>query len=123
MDVAVMSGALSLPSFERRRAEYLACEWLPTKWDWVDPLKDTNAELAQIAAGLKSRTQAISERGYDAEEVDQQIAKERERERELGLAFSYSGTRARSGAASELVRDGDDDPDDEDADDEPRSRE
>jgi lambda family phage portal protein len=124
IDVAVMSGALSLPSFERRRAEYLACEWLPTKWDWVDPLKDTNAELAQIAAGLKSRTQAISERGYDAEEVDQQIAKERERERELGLAFSYGGSRSRAGgAAAKPVRDEEDDVDDEDADDEPRSRE
>ena len=63
-------GALRLPGYDRRRAEYLACNWLPTKWDWVDPLKDANAEIAQIEAGLKSRTQAIAERGYDAEQVD-----------------------------------------------------
>ena len=125
MDVAFMAGALSLPSFERRRAEYLACEWLPTKWDWVDPLKDTNAELAQIAAGLKSRTQAISERGYDAEELDRQIAAERQRERELGLSF---GTTARVAAwdAAEAVRRADAEEaeqDTEDAGDEPRNRE
>ncbi|MGY6704724.1 phage portal protein [Roseinatronobacter sp.] len=94
MDVAVLSGALALPSYERRRAQYQACAWLPTKWDWVDPLKDTHAELAQISAGLKSRTQAVSERGYDAEVLDREIAAERARERELGLDFRQPGSPA-----------------------------
>ncbi len=83
MDVAVLAGALRLPGYDRRRAEYLACNWLPTKWDWVDPLKDANAEIAQIEAGLKSRTQAIAERGYDAEQINAEIAVERNRERRL----------------------------------------
>lgn len=96
MDMAVLAGGLSLPSYERRRAEYLVCEWLPTRWDWVDPLKDTNAELAQIAAGLKSRTQAVSERGYDAETLDREIAAERDREKRLGLDFRQPGAPARS---------------------------
>lgn len=87
MDTAVLSGALTLPDYERRRAEYLACSWLPPRWDWVDPLKDIRAEIEAIEAGLKSRTQAIAERGYDASQVDAEIAADRQRERDLGLWF------------------------------------
>ena len=96
MDVAVLAGGLRLPGYDRRRAEYLACRWLPTKWDWVDPLKDANAEIAQIEAGLKSRTQAIAERGYDAEQVDAEIARERDREKRLGLDFRRPGSPAQA---------------------------
>ena len=94
MDAVVLSGALDLPRFEADRSRLLAANWLPTKWDWVDPLKDANAEIAQIEAGLKSRTQAIAERGYDAEHVDREIAAERVRERLLGLDFRRPGSPA-----------------------------
>jgi capsid protein len=78
--------------YDQRRREYLACGWLPPKWDWIDPLKDACAEIEQIDAGLKSRTQALAERGYDAEQVDAEIAADKARERLLGLAFgSASG--------------------------------
>ena len=87
MDTAVIAGALELPDYDERRREYLACSWLPPKWDWVDPLKDARAEIEQIDAGLKSRTQALAERGYDAEQVDAEIAADREREKSLGLTF------------------------------------
>jgi lambda family phage portal protein len=108
MDVAVLSGALELQDFERRRRTYLSANWLPTKWDWVDPLKDANAEINQIEAGLKSRTQAIAERGYDAEQVDREIAAERSRERTLGLDFRRPGSPAQGIAA---LPDPDEEPD------------
>lgn len=59
-----------------------------------------NAEIAQIEAGLKSRTQAIAERGYDAEQVDAEIAREREREKRLGLDFRRPGSPAQGPGAS-----------------------
>jgi capsid protein len=65
----------------------------------VDPSKDTRAEIEQIEAGLKSRTQALAERGYDAEQVDAEIAADKAREKELGLAF---GSHAASSPAGEL---------------------
>ncbi|MCB1512091.1 MAG: phage portal protein [Hyphomicrobiaceae bacterium] len=88
LDTAVMAGAVDLPRYEKGRRDYLACSWLPPKWDWVDPMKDARAEIEQIDAGLKSRTQALAERGFDAEQVDAEIAADRERERSLGLVFS-----------------------------------
>ncbi|WP_337875588.1 phage portal protein [Elioraea sp.] len=92
MDMAVMAGALDLPGYDARRRDYIACSWLPPKWDWVDPLKDARAEIEQIEAGLKSRTQALAERGYDADQVDAEIAADRARERQLGLSFRKTAT-------------------------------
>jgi capsid protein len=87
LDTPVMTGAIALPDYEQQRRVYLGCSWLPPKWDWVDPLKDARAEIEQIEAGLKSRTQALAERGYDADQVDAEIAADRARERQLGLSF------------------------------------
>jgi lambda family phage portal protein len=90
MDTAVLAGALELSDYDQRRGEYLRCDWLPPKWDWIDPLKDARAEIEQIESGLKSRTQALAERGYDSEQVDAQIAADKKRESALGLMFSVS---------------------------------
>ena len=62
-------------------------EWIPPKVDWVDPAKDAKAEIELINAGLKSRTQAIIELGYDPEQVDQEIIADKERENRLGLSL------------------------------------
>ncbi|WP_448187918.1 phage portal protein [Azospirillum sp. sgz301742] len=85
--LAVLTGALEAPDFERNAADYLSCDWLPPKFEHVDVQKDIAAEVEAINNGLKSRTQALAERGYDVEEVDRQIAADRARERELGLEF------------------------------------
>ena len=109
MDAAVLSGALDLPNYETNRSRLLIADWLPTKWDWVDPLKDANAEIAQIEAGLKSRTQAIAERGFDAEQVDREIAAEHARERALGLDFRRPGSPAQGAqGAADVPVEGDD---------------
>ncbi|MBX9635180.1 MAG: phage portal protein, partial [Magnetospirillum sp.] len=92
MDTAVMAGALDIKGYEPNRAGFIACSWLPPKWDWVDPLKDARAEIEQIEAGLKSRTQALAERGFDAEQVDAEIAADKAREQRLGLVLGTTPT-------------------------------
>jgi capsid protein len=67
---------------------------LSPKWDWVDPMKDARTEIEQIDAGLKSRTQALAERGYDAEQVDVEIAADKPREKSLGLSFGFDSETA-----------------------------
>ena len=81
---------------------YLACEWLPPKFDWVDPIKDVQAEIKAIRAGLKSRCQAIAERGYDTEEVDAAIAADRARAAGLGLALARPRRRSPEGGGQWL---------------------
>lgn len=90
LDAAVLSKAINLPNYEQQRREYLGCNWLPPRWDWVDPLKDIKAEIEAINAGLKSRSQAISERGYDASMVDKEIAADKAREQAMGIGFNQS---------------------------------
>jgi len=101
MDVAVLSGALDLEGYEQRRPSFLDCSWLPPRWDWVDPLKDIRAEINAIEAGLKSRTQAIAERGFDAAMVDAEIAGDQRREDSLGLHFGRAPAPAPAPAPSQ----------------------
>jgi lambda family phage portal protein len=72
-------------------ADVSRVEWLAPKQAWVDPEKDAKAEVLEIQAGLKSRSQAVAERGYDVEDVDRQQAEDRQRERALGLAYGMAG--------------------------------
>lgn len=87
MKQAVLSGALDAPSFVQKRREYLACKWIPQGWQWVDPEKEFKAMLLAIRSGLVSRSEAISTFGYDAEDVDREIAADNARADELGLIF------------------------------------
>ncbi|BAO82922.1 bacteriophage capsid protein [Serpentinimonas maccroryi] len=87
MEQAVLEGALALPQFSNKKREYLAAKWVPQGWQWVDPKKEFEAMLTAIRAGLLSRSEAISGFGYDAEDIDREIAADNQRADELGLVF------------------------------------
>lgn len=87
LSLEIISGRVSAPGFEADPESWLAVEFYPPPQQWVDPLKDAEAEATAIAAGLKSRRQAVAERGYDIETLDVEIAADRAREASLGLAF------------------------------------
>ena len=87
MDQAVLEGALMLPGYSRRRRDYQAAKWIPQGWQWVDPQKEFNAMKLAIRGGLMSRSEAISAHGYDAEDVDREIASDNARADGLGLVF------------------------------------
>ena len=91
IEQAALEGALSLPGYARgdqaKRREYLAVKWIPQGWQWVDPKKEFDAMLTAIRSGLLSRSEAISSFGYDAEDVDREIAADNARADALGLAF------------------------------------
>lgn len=63
--------------------KYNCVYWQPRRWQWVDPLKETTANIDAINSGLKSRTRVIAEQGDDIEDVfdeiqqEQQLAKEK----------------------------------------------
>ena len=62
-------------------------KWIAPKWEWVDPLKDRQAEALAVAKGFKSRSDVVEAEGFDPEEMDQRIAADKEREAELVLSF------------------------------------
>ncbi|MEP9348798.1 phage portal protein [Xanthobacter sp. KR7-225] len=83
----VLSGRLPAPGFERDPEPYLAARWITPRQEWVDPAKDSQAEIAAIGAGLMSRRQAVAARGYDLEALDAEIAADNARAAALGLTF------------------------------------
>jgi lambda family phage portal protein len=75
ISLALLAGALVLDS--RDPSRFCEGKWEPRGWIWVDPLKDVQATILGIGAGLTSRDAAISEQGGDVEEVFEQLAEEK----------------------------------------------
>jgi lambda family phage portal protein len=74
LDLSLLSGALVLDS--RDPDKFNAGKWEPRGWQWVDPLKDSQAAVLDIGARLKSRSQILADTGEDWEDVAVQIAEE-----------------------------------------------
>jgi capsid protein len=62
-------------------------QWIPPRWDWVDPLKDIQAQVLAIEAGITSRRKVVEATGYDIEEVDRENAADAARATGLGLRY------------------------------------
>ena len=69
MDMAVLSGTLSLPGYETDPDRYRASKWVPRSWEWVDPQKEVAAYKSAVRSGFKTLGQVISEQGGDIEEL------------------------------------------------------
>src|SRR4051794_40122443 len=79
----IATGRIDIPAANA----WFKVSWLPPAFEMVDPEKDMKAEILAIGAGLKSRRQAVAERGYSVEQLDKEIAADQAREAELGLEY------------------------------------
>ena len=66
-------------------------KWVPQGFDWVDPLKDQQAQQMAVRNGFKSRSEVVSEMGYDADDIDEEIYDDNQRAKALGLIFDCGG--------------------------------
>jgi lambda family phage portal protein len=85
LETAVLSGALDADPVTARPVQ-----WIPPRWDWVDPLKDIQAQVLAMEAGLTSRRKVVEATGYDIEEVDRENASDAKRAADLGLTYRAS---------------------------------
>jgi lambda family phage portal protein len=85
VDSAVMAGAIAAPGYDTKRRDYLRADHRAPAWAYINPLQDANAMAILKNEGFESRTGLIAERGWDAEDVDQQRADDAAREKKLGL--------------------------------------
>ncbi len=86
LETAVLAGALDLGDPVLARA----VQWIPPRWDWVDPLKDIQAQVLAMEAGITSRRKVVEATGYDIEEVDRENATDMMRAADLGLGYRTS---------------------------------
>jgi lambda family phage portal protein len=89
LDTAVLAQAVEIaPSvYLANQPAYQRAKWIPQRNDWVDPLKDRQAEKLAVDAGFKSRSDVIEAEGSDPEENDLRIAADKAREESLDLTF------------------------------------
>jgi lambda family phage portal protein len=90
MDTAILAEAIDVAPtiYLADKTQYQKAKWIPQRNDWVDPLKDRQAEKLAVDAGFKSRSDVIEAEGFDPEENDQRIAADHEREERLNLVFA-----------------------------------
>jgi len=85
---ALLSDALQLPA--TKETKFRMIEWKPRRWSWVDPLKDTQANILQIENGLKSRSSIVREAGGDYDQTLEEIAQDQETAEAKGVSLADS---------------------------------
>ncbi|MGR3593090.1 MAG: phage portal protein [Limimaricola soesokkakensis] len=83
LETAALVGALDPDAAMAARP----VQWIPPRWDWVDPLKDIQAQVLAMEAGITSRRKVVEATGYDIEEVDRENAADAQRAAGLGLSY------------------------------------
>jgi lambda family phage portal protein len=85
LEQALLTDALNLPA--EKMDKFNAAEFRGRRWQWVDPLKDVQANITSIEAGLKSRRQVVSEMGGDFEDVIDELAEDQSLIEAAGIAL------------------------------------
>lgn len=96
---AVQNGAVPLAAsvYVGSERTWQAAKFIPPKWDWIDPLKDMQAEKLAVDSGFKSRSDVVEGMGVDPEENDRRIAADKAREKKLGISFATAPAPAPAG--------------------------
>lgn len=93
LEMALLSGALgTLPP--SKLAKFAQHRFQPRRWPWVDPVKDIEAKLMAIRAGLDSRRSVAAEQGNDWDEIVEQLKVEQQQLAEAGVTSDLGSTAA-----------------------------
>jgi len=78
----VQAGLIDVKAREYTKTPWVfnECSFIPTGWDWVDPLKEVKAANEGIAGKIESRTDIVQAKGRDDEEMQEQILQEQMRD-------------------------------------------
>lgn len=87
IDIAVLSGKLTLPGYWQNPRRYWSSEWQPPGMDAVDPLREAKSQIESISFGLKSPQEVARERGRDLEDIYKEIQSARELAKDMDLEF------------------------------------
>lgn len=111
---AVLAGAVpvSPADFLAKPRDFLRVKWITPKWEWIDPLKDLQAEKLAVDNGFKSRGDVIEASGYDPEETDARIATDQKRAEQLELKFGVAVPPPANSVTPPPTPDDETDPDD-----------
>jgi lambda family phage portal protein len=87
LEVAVLSGTLTLPTYQAEPDRFRQVRWLFPGWQWVDPIKEVQSAQLAVRSGFKTQAQVVAEMGGDLEELLMARKNEIEMSEQLGLMF------------------------------------
>lgn len=90
-DAALQVGKIDSPA---------VIKWTPPPFGSVDPIKDIKAKREEVGAGVESIRNVAAERGYDLDELSDEIAADNKMLEEKGLGSLVAGMFARPGGQS-----------------------
>ena len=78
--------------------------FIPRAFDWIDPLKEMNANVVGLKAGVVSMQDVVSKTGRDYEEHLEQLVKEKKLNEDKDIKFAYEpyGDKGATGGNNEL---------------------
>jgi lambda family phage portal protein len=79
--IKVKGQSLNITRFDA----YNAPRFMPRRWAWVDPLKDSKANESLLAMSAASVSEVIRDRGRDPEQVFNEIARDNELMEQYGI--------------------------------------
>jgi lambda family phage portal protein len=82
---------------------YTRCAWIGTGRGQIDELKETQAAMLRIKAGLSTFEDECAKLGRDYREVFAQRAKEDRHQKKLGLTFTLDASRDGNNAAGDTI--------------------
>ena len=100
IDVAVLTGRLTLPGYWQNSRRYLESEWQPPGMEAVDPLREAKSQIEAISFGLKSPQEVARERGRDLEDIYEEIQAAKEMAARMGLEFKSAETPEKNNPAA-----------------------
>lgn len=86
ISAVVMENGSALPA--TKFDKFSAHTWQGRRWPWVDPLKDIEASISAVNAGLDSPQRQAAEQGRDCEDVLDDIAAFQKMVKDKGIALS-----------------------------------
>jgi lambda family phage portal protein len=85
VDAGVLFGDLPSEGYADNRRKVVSPAWTADVWPYIHPEQDVNTRIKEIDGRLKSRTQSISERNGDIDQVDKERSEEQQSEEALGI--------------------------------------
>ena len=94
---ALLYGAIIMPNGSplplTKIEKFSRHQWQPRRWDWVDPMRDTEANILKVRAGLMSPQDLSAAMGYDFEDTLAAIKAAQDLAQEFGVRLTaYDGT-------------------------------
>ena len=85
--MAVLSGSVAIPDYGKNPGAYHRVKWIAHGWPYMHPVQDMQAQKMAVRSGFKSRSEVVSEQGYDSEQIDEEISADNRRSDGLELKY------------------------------------